>query len=57
MVGKTSIPSPQVPKTLDHSLLYSRNMGEKMIQMETIQTVHLEEIGGKVHFIIRALPS
>lgn len=57
MVGKTSIPSPQVTKTLDHSLLYSRNMGEKMIQMETIQTVHLEEIGGKVHFIIRALPS
>ena len=27
-------------------------MGEKMIWMETMQTVHLEEIGGKVFLLL-----
>ena len=57
MVGKRSILSPQVPLMPLDPTLYSRKMLEKMIQMEAMRTVPPEETGGKVHSIIRTLPS
>ncbi|KAF4387940.1 hypothetical protein F8388_005557 [Cannabis sativa] len=48
MEGKMCILSPIVPKSLNLLTLCSKKMAGKMIQMEAIRMMLLEEIGGKL---------